>query len=334
MKPTMHKPYRALAALALLLPALSQAAGDAGNCRYVPITKLTIDAPEHRLPTVTGTVNGKPVPMLIDTGADESMLVRAGAERLGLPLAPTGDYRTGVGAAMMYSTHVDDMSLGASHTGRMTVPVLGSLSFEPGFDAIVGADFLLQADMELSMADHTMQFFRASGCGDTFLAYWDRNAMEIPFIGTTAASHGHKPMVAVELNGVKLKAILDTGASITTVTRHAAELAGVRMDAPGVRKGNRISGVGDTLLDSWIVDFKRFRIGDETVNNPQMLVSDDSRAVEGEADVVLGDDFLRAHHILFAMSQDRIYMSYLGTELFGATQQAPAPAPTAPPTAP
>jgi predicted aspartyl protease len=329
MKKTMKPLYPALTALALLLPALSQAAGDAGSCKYVPVAKLTIEAPEHRLPTVPGSINGKPATMLVDTGASESMMVRAGAERLGLPLDPTGDYRSGVGATWLYVTQVNDLSVGDSHTGRITVPVLGDFSFKPDFDAIVGADFLLQADMEVSMASHYLQFFRASGCGDTFLAYWDRNAMEIPFIGATGYSHGRKPLVAVELNGVKLTAILDTGAMSTTVKRRAAERAGVRVDAPGVRKGDGISGVGDDVLDSWVVDFKSFRIGDETVNNPQMLVSEESHAVDGGPDIILGDDFLRAHRVLFAMSQDRLYMSYLGGELFGAKQQAPEQAPKA-----
>jgi hypothetical protein len=41
--------------------------------------------------------------------------------------------------------------------------------------------------------------------------------------------------------------------------------------------------------------------------------------------VVLGVDFLRTHRILFAMSQDRLYMSYLGGDPF-----PPRKAPTAP----
>jgi len=321
----MHKLYRALGALgalALLLPSLSRAAGDAGSCRYVPIAKLDINTSEQRLPTLTGSINGKPAPMLIDTGAYESRLLRQGAERLGLALEGTGRYSYGVGgAAVTYRAYVDDFAVGNSHTGRTVVPVIDITSFKPNFDAIVGADTLLQTDMELSMADKYVQFFRASGCGDTFLAYWDPNAMEIPFIGKEGSSN--KPFVAVELNGVKLKAILDTGALATVVMRHAAERAGVRLDAPGARKAGKASGVGDKAVDEWIVDFKRFSIGDETVNNPRLIVSAEAPSGEEEVDVILGDDFLRAHHILFAMSQDRLYLSYLGGELFGASSKAP-----------
>lgn len=325
----MHKFCCILGSLALLLPALSHAAGDAGSCRYVPIAKVDVDYSDRtRRVSVTGAINGKPVRMMVDTGAYETRLLRRGADRLDLKLEPTGRYSYGVsGAAVTYRTYVDDFSLGVSHTGKTVVPVL-DLPAETRHEAIVGADYLLQTDMELSLADKYMQFFRASGCADTYLAYWDSNAMEIPFIGKEEGSN--KPYVAVELNGVKLTAILDTGAPRTSVTRHAAELAGVRVDAPGVRQIGKSSGIGDKPLDNWLADFKSFRIGAETVNNPRLDIREDPPQGEGRVDVVLGIDFLRAHHILFAMSQDRLYMSYLGGELFGAKQQAPQAAPKAP----
>jgi hypothetical protein len=102
------------------------------------------------------------------------------------------------------------------------------------------------------------------------------------------------------------------------------------MDGPGVRKAGHSSGIGDKVLDNWIADFKSFRIGDEAVNNPQLAIRDDPPQGTGQVDVLLGIDFLRAHHILFAMSQDRLYMSYLGGELFGAKQQEQQAAPKAP----
>ena len=34
-------------------------------------------------------------------------------------------------------------------------------------------------------------------------------------------------------------------------------------------------------------------------------------------DVLLGQDFLRTHHVLFAMSQQKLYVAYVGGEIFG-----------------
>jgi predicted aspartyl protease len=320
----MHTFRRALGALALLLPVLSQAAGDAGSCRYVPIAKIPVEFPEHaHQPMVKGSINGTPVRMLVDTGAHDSKLMRASAERLGLALTASGAYSYGVGgASVTYLTHVNDFALGDSHAGKTLIAVIGNSAMRASHDAIVGADFLLQTDMELSLKDKYLQFFRASGCADTILAYWDPEAMEIPFAGKLEGSN--QPLVTVELNGVKLRAMIDTGAAVSVVRRHAAEQAGVKLDGPDVRKAGKIAGIGDEVLDTWAADFKRFTIGDETVNNPRMMIMDDSPQGRDQIDVLLGTDFLRAHRVLFAMSQNRLYLSYLGGELFGATQQAPA----------
>ncbi|WP_036170153.1 retroviral-like aspartic protease family protein [Massilia sp. 9096] len=306
----------------LTLPVLSHAAGEAGSCKYVPIAKIDVDYSDRtRRVVVTGTINGTQVPMMMDTGAYETLLLRNGADRLGLRLEATGKYSYGLaGATITYRTHVNDFSLGASHTGRTVVPVI-DVPGEKRNEAIVGADYLLQTDMELSLADKYMQFFRASGCDDTYLAYWDQNAMEIPFIGKEGKSN--KPFVTVELNGVKMKAMLDTGAPRTTIGRHAAEQAGINVNAPEVHKIGQSGGIGHELRDNWVADFKSFKIGDETVNNPHMIIRDDPPQGEGQVDVLLGIDFLRVHHILFAMSQHKLYMSYLGGSLFGAGEEGP-----------
>ena len=320
------------ALLPVLLPTAAHAAGDAGSCRYVPVAKMTVDyADSTRRISTDGAFNGKPVRILLDTGAFQTKMMLRTAERLGLAPTSVGSYTYGVGgAAVNYVTHVNDFSMGDFHTGKTLVPVIDIPNMDKGIDAIVGADFLLQTDMELSLADKTMQFFRASGCADTYLAYWDSDAMEIPFIGKEEKTN--KPIVAVELNGVRLNAILDTGATRTSVTKRAAALAGVSIDGPGVRRSGTSGGIGDKTLDSWTADFKRFGIGPETINNPQLSIIEDAPQGESRIDMLLGIDFLRAHRILFAMSQDRLYMSYLGAPLFGATQQAPAAGP--PPKAP
>jgi predicted aspartyl protease len=324
MNDTMRKILPALAALALLVPGLSQAAGDAGSCRYVPVAKLPIEYSDatHRA-IVMGTVNNKPTRMIIDTGAYSTALFRTGAERLGLPLDTTGKYSSGVGGASVnFVTRVDDFSVGIAHSGKSPLRVIGNAS-RMDADALVGADFLLQTDMELSLADKYLQFFRASGCGDTYLAYWDSKAMEIPFSGKEGDSN--KPYVTVELNGVKLRAILDTGAPRNSVTRHGAELAGIRVDDPNVRKGGKIGGIGDERVDTWFATFDSFSIGPESMKQVELVVRDEASIGRGAVDVVLGVDFLRTHRILFAMSQDRLYMSYLGGDPFPPRKVRTAP---------
>jgi predicted aspartyl protease len=316
MNDNMQKYIRVLGALALLIPVLSQAAGDAGSCRYVPAGQLDIEFSEQsRQPIVKSAINGVSARALIDTGAYTTFLMRASAERLGLRLNSTGRYSMGIGgASVIYAAYVNDFSLGSSHSGQTRMLVIGNSAMHASPDVVVGADLLLQTDMELSLAGKYLRFFNASGCADTHLAYWDRDAMAIPF--ARSEGNSNKPLVTVELNGVKLTALLDTGAARSSVTRHGAELAGIGFDAAGVQHGAKVVGVGDAALESRLATFDSFMIGDETIQHAQLTIVDDSPQGRGEVDMLLGVDFLRAHRVLFAMSQHRLYISYVGGSVF------------------
>jgi predicted aspartyl protease len=309
------RPVRSL--LAALLPLLLHAtAGAADSCRYVPIVKVPVGSSRLGQPTIEGGINDTPVQMLLDTGAFSSILTPGTAERLGIPLDQTGKYAGGVGGStVIYSARLKDFAIGPRHFGKTWFPVLGSTGSDLGVSAIVGADFLFQTDLELALADKFIQFLRPTGCGDTFLAYWDKDAMEVPFSGMEDKSR--KPYVAVTLNGVKLQAVLDTGSSRTVVSRHGAALAGITPDSPNVTKGERLVGVGSGSVTSWRATFDSFAIGDETIKNAELAIRDESETGRGAVDVVHGMDFLRAHRVLFAMSQQKLYLTYLGGAVFG-----------------
>jgi len=297
---------------ALALPAFADAPP---ACRYVPIATLPMHAASQ--PTVDGTIDGKPAVMLLDTGATTSKLMLPAVEKFGLRMDSTGTYDYGIGGATVnYAAVVKDFAVGAAHSGKVALRVIGNTSFKPNFDAIVGADFILQADLEIAMAQKQLRFFRATDCKDTFLAYWDKDAMEIPFGGTATGTDN--PRFIIELNGVKLEAMIDSGAARSMVSRKAAERAGVQVGAPGVTPAGKIVGVGADTVESWSAAFATFTIGEETIKNAAIDILDTppQGSPYGIADVLLGADFLRAHRVLFAMSQRRLYVSYTGGEVF------------------
>jgi predicted aspartyl protease len=304
------------AAASLILSSSALAAGDAGSCRYVPVAKVPIDySPATRRASIAGGINGKPVRLMIDTGDYETHLVPGTAERLGLALDQTGKHIFGSGGtSVLYATRLKDFAIGEKHFGKTTMQVIGSVVGKLGYDGLVGDDFLLQMDLELSLADKYIQFLSATDCGDTYLAYWDKNAMEVPFSGMEGRTR--KPYVSVELNGVKLRAILDTGAPRTSVSRDAAARAGITPDSAGVTKLRNSGGVGTEFVQNWKARFDSFAIGDETIKNANLIVREDPPEGRRPYDVILGVDFLRAHRILFAMSQQKLYISYLGGDVF------------------
>jgi predicted aspartyl protease len=309
---------RTLPLLTLALLALAPAAHALDACSYVPVATLELrGSGPVRQSTVDGTINGIPAVMLVETGASSSRLVKAWAEKYNVPLSQSGRYTMGIGGASVnYVARIDDISVGNAHSGKTTMGVIGNMGRTPGFDAILGANFLLQADLEISLAERKLKFFRAKDCKDTYLAYWNPEAMEIPFGGTET---GHlDPRLIVEINGTKMEAIIETGSATSSMSRASAERAGIKVGDAIVEKLGSATGVGDARIDTWQAEVDTFTIGSETIRNAHLAIRDKppQGTMVGMPEVLLGADFLRAHRVLIAMSQRRFYVTYNGGEVF------------------
>lgn len=310
--------FRSVPFLMLIVAPLAAQAGGAEACRYVPVANLQLRGTgDVWQPTVDGTINGKPAVMLFDTGGHATKLVKDAAEKFDITLRQTGHYSQGIGgASVSFIAKVDDFAVGGAHSGKIQMNVLGNMGGRPSFDAILGADIALQMDLEISLAERQVKFYRAAGCDDTYLAYWSQDAMEIPFGGTET---GHRnPRMIVEVNGTRMEAMIDTGATHTSMTRAAAERAGIRVGTPDVAKVGTATGIGEARLDVWQATVDNFTIGSETIKNAHLGIRDNAPQGNtiGMPDILLGADFLRAHRVLIAMSQRRFYVTYNGGEVF------------------
>jgi len=291
-------------------PALADTKPDA--CLYVEVAKLPVKYFGPSLvPTIPGSINGKPARLLMDTGAAMTALTMESAEKLGLSLSGTRQYFSGVGGdSRMYQARIDDMTVGPAKSGRATVAVIGDMADKSGFDAVIGAQFLMQADLEIALADRTVKFFRPQNCKETFLGYWtDDKVTVVPY--SWRYTHGDNPHFKVELNGHELDAMIDSGADSSVIELSAAREAGLRLDAPDVKHIGDLVGVGEGHVEHWTARFAKLAIGDEIISNAQIGVMESQGA--RAADILLGRDFLRSHRVLFAKSQKKLYISYLGT---------------------
>jgi len=304
-----------IAALALLMSAAK--ADDAKSaCTYAEVARFPLhySGPGLQI-TVDGQMNGNPALMLVDTGAYSISVTRTGVERHKLALRYVEAHAVGVGGnAKISNARLSDLAVGPVHSGKTGIDVITSTGDTPAYDAILGAPFLLQTDLEISMPDKTLKMYTASGCGDTFLALWDEGAIDVPFL--RGYEKGKIPKFTVKVNGHDMKAIIDTGASISTIELEAARRAGLDLDGPGVKRMTDVAGVGARRVSRWSAVFDSFAIGSETIRKPELNVIDTHGAVD--VDVLLGDDFLRTHRVLFAMSQGKLYVAYVGGDVFPA----------------
>jgi clan AA aspartic protease (TIGR02281 family) len=263
--------------------------------------------------TIEGRIDGTPADMLIDTGSSGTILTRTATERRGLSLRSTNGRAYGIGgAARIYSAQIREFKAGPAAITNSRVRVLGDFGTAPSFEAILGAPFLLQSDLEISLATKEIKFFKPSNCDDANLAYWDENAVQIPF--RWGSSSHTNPEFKVLINGKEVTAVIDSGAATTVMTRRAAEKAGLNMDAPGVNRTGEATGIGTRRIAHWSVTLGTLQIGRETINNADIGVIDTG---DLDVDLLLGADFLRSHRVMFAMSQRKLYFTYVGGDALG-----------------
>jgi predicted aspartyl protease len=318
-------------ALALLAVQYANGSTTGSQCRYMNYGTLAIKF-RNFSPTIEGRINGSPSAMLIDTGSVYTALTRKETERLGLRLSPVKSINlAGIGGeSSIYEVQVDEMSIGGVKWDRANRVVIGDIGDEFPYGALIGADFLFYRDVELFLANREIRFFKSDGCADAFLAYWSGDASDVSL--EKMSSGDHRQVVTVEINGQKMRALIDSGAQTSAIDLAAAARLGITPRSDGVIELPGNIGIGKRKIKSWLAPFKSFSIGNETISNPKISIIDlygaahaDSERSESiiwkddETEMILGADFLRAHRVLFAVSQHRLYFSYLGGNVFDLT---------------
>jgi predicted aspartyl protease len=305
-----------LAALcALFASARVHAEDTPPKCTYVEVASLPIRYVGEGLePAVDGTINDTPATMLIDTGSDQTHMTMNAATRRDLTLYMTGRYVEGIGGlSRLYAARLKDFAIGPAHAGRRPeLTVIGSTSYTPGFDAIVGAPFLLQADLELDLRAKRMKFYRPLECRKTDLFLWKENTVVLPF--ERGYGNSPNPHFTVIVNGKEMDALIDSGAHRSFMMLNAAKKAGIDVNGPGAIRMRDAGGIGTDRAPHWVAPVKMLQFGGETIRDVELGIIDSQGS--RTADLYLGQDFLRTHRVLFAMSQEKLYIAYLGGDVF------------------
>jgi hypothetical protein len=136
--------------------------------------------------------------------------------------------------------------------------------------------------------------------------------------------------ITVLVNGQPVRALVDSGAPGTILDSAAARRLGVDPDDPQGQVG-KSGGIGAHATSMSVATFDSIAIGPEIVRHARIQVGnlwqglrDDvhqmstERLIAQQPEMILGADFVRSHHLLFASSQRRLYFSYVGGEVFRA----------------
>jgi len=326
-------------ALLLASSALALAVADpatASTCQLGKIAEWPLRIERNKL-IVDGAVNGQKVGVLIDTGATTTLILRPAAIRLGLTrhdVRRTRIFGVGGESNVEYSI-VDEFRVGETVRKNWRVLVAGERDIGSDVAVILGEDFLQAVDVEFDLAHRKLRLFQPTGCEGVSLAYWaSAGAGEVEFEPLEASRS--QIVVPIRINDQPLKAMLDSGASVSILDKADAERLGVTPRTPGVVPVGAGVGLGAKSIDTWIGPFRSFTIGDETIRDTELRFTDwhanasyvytGSRLrtqLQGLSSMLLGADFLRAHRLLIAHSQRKIYFTYTGGPIFQLNRPPP-----------
>ena len=304
-------------------------AEDAPKCRFQNYAKANIDI-KNGVALISSTINDQPAQFLMDTGATSTMLMPSAIDKFGLVKGNmNGRLVEGVsGEARQYYAQVQNYTIAGLKGGRHNFLVMGATSDSKSQDGVIGVDFLFQDDLEVDFANKVIKFFKPLNCKTTTLSYWSDSAQTVEL--QKMSSSDFRDTVIVEINGKKLKALIDTGATYSVLSFQGAQKLGVTTHSEGVTPAGEAAGFGDgAKINLWQKIFDEFTIGSETIVNPVLNISDLWGALDkannggyidgNDPELLLGADFFAAHHILFSHHQNRFYFSFNGGKLFNST---------------
>lgn len=303
---------RGLLFLAVIVPSAAQAECQIAKFLDIPITM------QGQRAIVSAKINGQDAQFILDSGAFFSTLSRASAAAYGLKLQslPPGFQLMGVnGAASASMTKVKSFELGGVTLPNIEFLVGGT---DTGRVGLLGQNFLGLRDVEYDLGHGRVSLLHSRGCQIGDLAYW-AGTRPVSILPIEARGRGQTKTVAtVTLNGVKLRALFDSGAPGSVLTLAAARRAGVTPNSPGVVASGYATGLGSRTLRKWEATFDRIIVGGESIPKPKIMISE---AQFGDADMLIGADFFLTHHIYVANLAGKMLMTYEGGTVFGVSSE-------------
>ena len=312
----MHRVAYVLTMAALLITPLHAAEK---KCELQQLAQLPVTMSGSQ-PIITGTINGKPVKFLVDTGAFWSLLARDTVTRLQLHegALPYGLSISGVGGTESAGyTKANEFSLIGFYGGHifngMDFIVSGSAVFSD-IDGIIGQNVIGRDDAEYDLANGVIRLFKASGCNDHSLAYWRGNTSvaEMSLKRRTAADPHW--ISEAKLNGKNIRVLFDSGASFSVLNRTVAAKLGITPESARATTAGTTSGIGLRSVELSLARFDTLDLGGEVTRNARIRFGDVSGRMI--ADLTLGIDFLLSHRIYFSSSQNKLYFTYNGGPVF------------------
>lgn len=313
---------RSICFCAGLLLATSPAMAE-DTCGPLKIAGQTDILSGDGVPVIAATANGQPIKLIFDTGGYFMELSAATAKTLNLSLTPR---RYGMmdiaGNTFNKTATVSDFEIGS--VKARDVPFMVTDDDYGDLNGLMGPKLVQVVDVDIDFTAKKINFVLQDHC-EGKVVYWKTPSYAVvPFV---LSEEGHVRM-PIELDGVKLTALLDTGSSKSYInTRTADRYFNLTEKSPEVTKTEVRDG--DKKVKKYSHTFKTLTIGGITFNNPTLGILPDllrnhlinahkphinslidtNNDAEGLDDLIVGMEQLHRFHIYIAYKEKKLYIS-------------------------
>jgi predicted aspartyl protease len=262
---------------------------------------MTADAQSHN---VDGTfllearVNGYPAILMLDTGAEHSLLDRDFAQRLGLrPVAVANIERP-------YSSDKTEIVL----VHNLEIPPIHSNDLQVMTDDLTASSVALGVHIDGALGNDLLRKFTVT---------LDYSAGSVRFDHTSIVHHGipiklaridNRYVVHLNFDGVPLMFLLDTGTNFSVLSQSGWQKLNQKKTALPLVDGVRTSGTSAT---SKLICVHEMAIGGISTQNLPMRVHPPTSIgffADPEVDGLLGSDFLRQFVVVLDLANDTLYL--------------------------
>ncbi len=306
------------AVLALAMPATSAWAQD--KCAQLQIVNTVQMTRQNNTDFVPVRINGTPKNFLLDTGGSLTIVGQSAADDMKLPIRQGRVTMYDItGKATNAETLVDQYIVGHMLGKSVEMQVMPF-----GFDGIFGLDGWSAVDLDVDFGTDKLNMFSPDHCAGR-IQYWPA-----PVLAAVPMKYIDRHLkIQVTLDGHQESAVIDTGASDTTLTIDEAKrtfnLDPGSDDTPQDGVLNR-----DDSLKVYKHQFKTLSFGDGatvTVNNadvhliPNVITKNmDKTPIQGSRvktekdfmdvpDMLIGMNVLRKLHIYIAFGEAKLYVT-------------------------
>jgi predicted aspartyl protease len=335
-------------ALLMLVSNGPASAEECGPLKIVASVDLRMAAGD-RAALVPVTLQGQTRYMVLDTGGIMSFITPGTVAELGLESVknPRLRFYDVSGNCVDHTTIVPDFGIGDLKGKNVEFVVSSPTLFGGNKDiaGILGPGILRFYDVALDVANRKLTLLSQDHCAGKVI-YWKADAVAaIPMDINKASGH---IVVPVQLDGHKLNAMIDTGATNSVLNLNVAEsdFGLSPKSGPGMTIVGALGDRGSSVI--YQHTFKSLSFEGITVANPALDIIPDLEhekvarspatgtrfnapdAEQGLHDMLIGMDVLQHVHLYIAYGEQKLYITPASPSVAVAASAATAPAAAAP----